>query len=234
MTMTSKEVLARLTWMGSPANVAGMARFGITPKSRILGISIWELGKLKKEIGSDHKLAQELWASGIHEARILASFIEDPAQVTERQLDRWVKDIDSWDIVDQVSALIAHTPFVMKKIRQWSKRDGEFVKRAAFSLIAELAWWDTRLTDADFEPFFPMIKAAATDDRNFVRKAVNWALRNIGKRNRALNRRAIAVAKEIGKLDARAARWIAADALRELTSEKVRARLNAPSRTRTI
>lgn len=215
--------------MASLKNVEGMARFGIKPKSKILGIPIWELRKLKKEIGTDHQMTLKLWSSGIHEARILASFIDDPQKVTEGQLDRWVKDFDSWDIVDQVSGLIAHTPHVIKKIREWVKRDEEFVKRTSFSLIAELAWWEKNMSDKDFIKFFPLIRKAATDERNFVKKAVNWALRNIGKRNKNLNKEAIKLAKEIEKIDNKAARWIAKDALRELTSEKIQARLLALS-----
>jgi len=227
--------------MANPKNVDGMARFGIRPKSKILGVSIWELRKLKKDIGTDHALAQKLWNSGIHEARILASFIDDPKKVTEKQLDRWVSDFDSWDIVDQVSELIAHSPYVLKKIREWSTHEeparnathsvagGEFIKRTAFSLIAELAWWEKKMTDKDFEKFFPIIKKASTDERNFVKKAVNWALRNIGKRNKTLNKRAIQVAKEIQsasrRTNSKSARWIAADAIRELTDEKVQKRL---------
>ena len=205
-----------------------MARFGINPKNT-LGISIYDLRKIAKEIGKDHELALRLWESGIHEARILAGFVDEPEKVTEVQLEKWVKDFDSWDTVDQVSALIAHTPFVIKKIHEWSKRKEEFVKRTAFSLIAEVGWWDKGMGDRDFEQFFPLIKEAATDGRNFVRKAVNWALRNIGKRNKALNRRAIAAAKEIQKIDSKSARWIAADALRELRSPAVQSRLSKKS-----
>ena len=224
--MTYDQVIKKLKSLSNPKNVEGMARFGIRPKSKILGISIWELRKLKKEIGTNHNLAQKLWGSGIHEARILASFIDDPQKVTEKQLDGWVKDFDSWDIVDQVSELIAHTPHVVKKIHEWSKHEEEFIKRTAFSLIAELAWWDKKMTDKDFDQFFPIIKMAATDERNFVKKAVNWALRNIGKRNRVLNKKAINVAKELAESENKTARWVAKDALRELTSEKIQARLN--------
>jgi len=227
--MRHEEIIKKLKSMANPKNVAGMARFGIRPASKILGISIWELRKLKKDIGTDHALAQKLWATGVHEARILASFIEDPMKVTEKQLDRWVSDFDSWDIVDQVSQLIAHTPHVIKKIKEWSKRDEEFIKRTAFSLIAELAWWEKKMTDRDFEKFFQIIKKASTDERNYVKKAVNWALRNIGKRNKTLNKRAIQVAKEIQsanrRTNSKSARWIAADAIRELTGEKVQKRL---------
>ena len=219
-----QEVIQKLKSLKNPKNIEGMARFGISSKNT-LGISIYDLRKIAKEIGKDHQLALKLWDSGLHEARILAGFVDEPEKVTETQLEKWVKDFDSWDTVDQVSALIAHTPFAINKIHEWSRREEEFVRRTAFSLIAEMGWWDKSLKDADFEQFFPLIKSAATDERNFVRKAVNWALRNIGKRNPALNRRAIVVAKEIQKLDSKSARWIAADALRELTSTAVQSRL---------
>jgi 3-methyladenine DNA glycosylase AlkD len=219
--------------MASNGNVEGMARFGIRPTTRVLGISIWDLRVLQREIGTDHRLAQQLWASGIHEARILASFVEDPARVTERQLDRWVRDFDSWDIVDQVSELIAKTPHAKKKIREWAVRDEEFVKRTAFALIAEFAWHDKQMADAEFERFYPLIRRGAADERNFVKKAVNWALRNVGKRNRRLNRSAVVLAKDLARGESRSARWIAADALRELTGDAVQHRLaQAASRTR--
>ena len=221
----AREVLSRLRSMVSPRNVEGMARFGIRPKTTVLGISVWDLRRLKWDLGTDHRLARQLWASGIHEARILASFVEEPAQVTAAQLDRWVRDFDSWDIVDQVSALIAATPHAGAKIRAWAGRKEEFVKRAAFALIAELAWWDKTMTDREFERFYPLITRAATDERNFVKKAVNWALRNIGKRNRRLNRSATVLARNLARSESRSARWIGTDALRELTSLKVKERL---------
>jgi 3-methyladenine DNA glycosylase AlkD len=222
--MQYDEVIARLKAEANADNVAGMARFGISA-TNTLGISIYTLRKMAKEIGQDHELALKLWDSAFHEARILASFIDEPEKVTEAQLERWVNDFDSWDIVDQVSALISKTSYVLKKIHQWAERDEEFVKRTAFSLIAEIAWYDKKMADDEFEPLFLIIKDAATDGRNFVKKAVNWALRNIGKRNMALNQRAIEVAEEIQKIDSKAARWIAADALRELKGEKVQKRL---------
>jgi len=222
---SARSILARLRRIASPEDAAGMARFGIRPRSRVLGISIWELRKIAKETGKSHRLAGELWKSGIHEARILAGFVEEPEKVTEQQLERWVKTFDSWDVVDQVSELFVRTPFARKKIREWSMREEEFVKRTAFTLIAELAWHDKGMADAEFERFFPLIKRGAVDERNFVKKAVNWALRNIGKRNRALNARAIQVAKDIQRMDSRAARWIASDTLRELTGPAVQKRL---------
>jgi len=217
-------VLARLQALANPDNVAGMARYGISTQNT-LGISIYTLRPIAKEIGIDHALALQLWESGIHEARILASFIDDPRQVTEEQMERWVADFDSWNMVDQVSELFGKTIFAHQKIFEWSERPEEFVKRTAFALIAELAWHDKQAPDERFEQFFPVIVCAATDERHYVKKAVNWALRNIGKRNRALNARAIAVAQEIQAVPSRAARWIAADALRELTSPKIQARL---------
>jgi len=222
--MTYEEIISRLKAEANPDNVAGMARYGIST-TNTLGISIPTLRKLAKEIKKDHQLALKLWDYGIHEARILASFIEEPEKVTEAQLEHWVKDFDSWDIVGQVSELISKTPYVLKKIHEWSRSESEFVRRAAFSLIAEVSWYDKKISDGEFEQFFTLIKNAADDERNYVKKAVNWALRNIGKRNKRLNRRAIEVAREIQKIDSKAARWIAADALRELSSEAVQKRI---------
>lgn len=225
--MQCEEVLSRLRSLASPENVAGMARFGISPRNT-LGISVNTLRKLAKEIGRDHTLAQELWASAVHEARILAAMIDDPKHVTWEQMERWVSEIDSWDICDGCcSILFDKTPFAYQKAVEWSAREEEFVKRAGFVLMAVLAVHDKKATDDVFLSFLPLIKREATDERNFVRKAVNWALRQIGKRNRRLNAAAIQAAQEIRQLDSRAARWIAADALRELTSAAVQARLKA-------
>ena len=207
-----------------------MARFVISSKGT-LGISIPNLRRLAREIGRDHELALRLWKSGFHEARILAGFVADPATLTEAQAEQWVNDFDSWDVCDQVVALLEQVPFARKKIRQWAASDREFVKRAAFAMIAGLAVHDKAAADAQFEPFLRLVRRASTDDRNFVKKAVNWALRSIGKRNRRLNLRAVAVTKEIARMDSNAARWIAADALRELRSAAVRRRLQAPRRS---
>jgi len=222
--MEYAEITAELKSMANPVNVEGMARFGISAVTT-RGISIYALRKLAKKIGKRHELALRLWDSGYHEARILPSFSEEPGKVTEAQRERWVADFDSWDVCDQVSELISQTPFVIQKIHEWAGREETFVKRTAFSLIAEIAWHDKKRPYSDFEPLFRLIKDAATDERNFVKKAVNWALRNIGKRNPALNARAVAVAKEIQQLNLKSARWIAADAIRELTSEAVQKRL---------
>jgi len=219
-----ENIILRLKSQANPDNAAGMARYGINIENT-LGVSMPTVRSMAKEIGKNHELAQQLWDSRIHEARILASLIDEPEKVTEEQLERWVSDFDSWDLVDQVSALIAETPYVIRKIHQWAARDEEFVKRAAFSLIAEISFYHKKMDDAEFEQLFPVIVCAATDERNFVKKAVNWALRNIGKRNRSLNGKAIEIATEIQKMDSKSARWIAADAIRELTSEAVQKRL---------
>lgn len=223
--MRHEEVLRRLKSLSNPEAVAGMARFGINPENTY-GVSIPNLRKMARETGRDHPLAQQLWASGIHEARILASMVDDPTKVTEEQMESWVKDFDSWDVCDQVcSNLFDKTTFAYDKAIQWSHRQEEFVKRAAFALMAALAVHDKKAKDEQFMAFLPAIKRESLDDRNYVRKAVNWALRQIGKRNAALNALAIETARDVQAMDSRTARWIASDALRELTSEKVQNRL---------
>ena len=176
--------------------------------------------------GKDHAAALQLWDTGIAEARIVASMVAVPAQLTEEQMDAWVKDFDSWDVCDQVCMnLFEKSPLARRKIVEWASREEEFVKRASFALLACVAWHDRRATDEELIAFLPLVAQAASDERNFVKKAVNWALRTIGKRDRALNRAAIQAAREIQRLDSKAARWIAADALRELESAKVQERL---------
>ena len=217
-------VLARLHSLASPEAVAGMARFGIRPEN-ILGISMPTLRSLAREVGKDHQLALGLWESGIHEARILASMVDVPGLVTEEQMESWVKDFDSWDVCDQVCGnLFDRTPFAYRKAVEWSERSEEFVKRAGFVMMAGLVLHDKRAGDEQFEVFFPCILQESTDDRNFVKKAVNWALRGIGKRSRRLNQRAIETARQIAGIDSKTARWIASDALRELTSEKIQSK----------
>jgi 3-methyladenine DNA glycosylase AlkD len=223
--MQYRQVMRELRARANPDNVAGMARFGINPH-RTLGISMVELRKLARRVGKNHALAQQLWASGLHEARILACLVDEPAQVDEAQLESWVKDFDSWDVCDQCcGSLFDKTPYAYRKAMQWSKREEEFVKRAGFVLMASLAVHDKRAPDAAFEKFLPALVRAADDPRNFVKKAVNWALRQIGKRNRELNVRAIETARQIQALESSTARWIAADALRELTSAAVQKKL---------
>ena len=207
--------------MEKPENVEGMARYGINPKNN-LGISIYKLRPIAKEIGKNHDLALKLWNSGIHDARLLACFIDDPKKVTSKQMDLWAYNFDSWDICDQAcTSLFDLTPLAWEKIIQWSKHEKEFVKRGAFSLIAGLAVHDKNANDKMFEKLFPIIIRESNDNRNYVKKAVNWALRNIGKRNKVLNKKAIETAKNILKIDSKTARWIANDAIRELTNEKV-------------
>jgi 3-methyladenine DNA glycosylase AlkD len=218
------DTLARLQAMANPDNLAGMARYGISTQDT-LGISIYELRKVAKDTGFDHQLAGELWDTGIHEARILASYLEQPEWVSAEQMERWAADFDSWDVCDQVCDLFDRTAFAYAKAFDWSTRPEEFVKRAAFALMAGLAVHDKAASNEQLAQFFPVIVHEANDERNFVKKAVNWALRNIGKRNRALNALAIQTAQEIAQNPSKAARWVAADALRELKSEKIQRRL---------
>lgn len=223
--MKYKQVLKKLKSLSNPKAVAGMARFGINPKNTY-GVSIPNLRDMAKEIGLNHKLAQQLWKSGIHEARILACMIDDPKKVTKKQMEKWVKDFDSWDICDQCCTnLFDKTEFAYQKAIEWSKKKEEFIKRAGFAMIAVLAWHDKEAKDKQFEKFFPIIKRESTDNRNFVKKSVNWALRQIGKRNLNLNKKAIKTAKQIKKIDSKTAKWIASDSLRELTSKAVQKRL---------
>ncbi len=223
--MQYDDILDRLKILSDPEAVAGMARFGISAENTY-GISIPNLRKIARETGIDHVLARQLWESGIHEARILASMIDAPKMVTEEQMEEWAKEFDSWDVCDQCCMnLFEKTPFAYQKAVEWSSNDTEFIKRAGFVLMARLAVSDKKAEDRQFEDFFPIIKREASDSRNFVKKAVNWALRQIGKRNVNLNGRAIEVAEEVQKIDSGSAKWVASDAIRELTSEAVRGRL---------
>ncbi len=225
--MQFDNIMGKLEALADPKAAAGMARFGINPKN-IYGISIPNLRKTAKEIGVDHTLAQQLWASGIHEARILASMIDDPKMVNEEQIERWVNDFDSWDVCDQCCMnLFEKTKFAYQKTVEWSSNNKEFSKRAGFVLMARLAVSDKQAKDQQFKPFFSLIKREAGDNRNFVKKAVNWALRQIGKRNLNLNGIAIATAQEIQRQNSRSAKWIATDAIRELTSHAIQQRLQA-------
>jgi 3-methyladenine DNA glycosylase AlkD len=222
---TAKDVMAKLQSKSRPDQLSGMARYGMAVERR-LGVSVPDMRKLAKEIGKDHKLALELWKTGIAEARIVAAMVDEPAKLTEEQMEDWVKDIDSWDVCDQVCMnLFEKNQLAWKKVTEWSDRKEEFVKRTAFSLIACVAWHDKKTGDEKFIELLPIIIKGATDERNFVKKAVNWALRTIGKKNLNLNKAAIGAAKEIQRLDSKAARWIASDALRELQGEAVQTRL---------
>lgn len=223
--MKYEEILKQLKSLSNPEAIEGMARFGINPNNTY-GVSIPDLRKIAQETGKDHTLALQLWSSGIHEARILAGMIDEPEKVTGEQMEAWVADFDSWDVCDQVcSNLFDKTGLAYQKAIEWSDREEEFVKRAGFVLMAALAVHDKKAGDEKFLEFLPVIKKEAFDDRNFVKKAINWALRQIGKRNMNLNRAAIETAKEIQGIDSKAAKWIASDALRELTDEKTQKRL---------
>lgn len=220
-----EDILKRLEEKAKPENVEGMARYGISSAGR-LGVSVPDMRKLAKEIGMDHELALKLWETGIQEARIVAAMIDAPQELTESQMEAWAKDLDSWDVCDQVCMnLFEKSPLAWKKIDDWSQREEEFVKRAAYALLACLAWHDKGAEDSQFTAMFPVVIRGATDGRNYVKKAVSWALRNIGKRNLALNAAAIEAAKEVQQIDSKPARWVAAQVLRELESQAVQDRL---------
>jgi len=223
--MDTSEIIKLLKKNADQDKVAGMSRFGINPENT-LGISIYDLQRFAKKIGVDHRVALELWNTGIHEARILAGYIDNPGEVTEEQMENWVKDFNSWDVCDQVcSTLFDRTEFAHEKAIEWSSREEEFVKRSGFVLMATLAVHSKEADEKDFEKFFPIIIRESSDERNYVKKAVNWALRQIGKRNISLNRKAIKIAERIQKIKSRSAKWIASDALRELKSEKIQNRV---------
>ncbi len=218
--MTYTEILRKMKSYYNPRNLAGMARFGINVK-KAYGVPTPALRRMARDIGRNHALAERLWASGIHDAKSLAALVDNPTEVTEEQMERWARDFDSWDIVDGcVNNLFRKTPFAYAKAKEWTSREEEYIKRAGYVMMACLAVHDKAAADSVFERFLRIIKRGATDERNFVKKAVNWALRQIGKRNLQLRERAIKAATEIQKLDSSAGRWIAADALRELTSAK--------------
>lgn len=215
-----KEILKKLEKLGSEKNRKGMQKFGINIENAF-GISVTNLRKLAKEIGKNHQLAIELWNTGNHEAKHLASMIADPKLVTKSLMNKWVKDFNSWDICDGTcSNLFRKTPYAKVKIFEWAKSNKEFVRRTAFSLIAYLAVHDKKRNDEEFLEFFELIKKYSNDERNFVKKAVNWSLRQIGKRSKYLNEKAVLVAKEIKQMDSKTSKWIANDALRELTNPK--------------
>ena len=231
MRARTREALGELRAAADPTRIPGMAHVGINVE-RALGVSIPHCRRIARGDRLDHALALDLWATGIHEARILASMVDDAALVTDEQMEDWVVGFDSWDLCDQVCGnLFGPTPFAFRKARAWTRRPEEFVKRAGFTLIAERAVHDRERDDAFWLTWLPVVRGGATDDRNYVRKAVNWALREIGKRDLALNAAAIAEAERLLEIDARSARWIARDALRELRSEAVQERLRRRAAT---
>ena len=218
--MTSSQIIDQLKQLSNASYLNGMQRFGID-SSKALGVKLPDLRKLAKRIKKNHQLALELWATGIHEARILASLVDDPKLVTPQQMDIWANDFSSWDVCDQVCGnLFDRTPYAIDKALEYSRSEKEFVKRTGFVLMAEFAVHDKKADDLEFIRFFPVIEREAWDDRNFVKKAVNWALRQIGKRNPALNYLAVEIAKQIALQNSRSAKWIAQNALSELQKWK--------------
>jgi 3-methyladenine DNA glycosylase AlkD len=220
-----KQVIDRLKSISDPKAVEGMARFGIQ-SSNSFGVSVPKLRTLAREVGRDHLLASQLWETGLHDARLLATMIDDPRQVTVAQMEKWVRDFDSWDVVDGCCGnLFDKTPFAVSRAKEWCRREAEYEKRAGFALMAELAVHDKNATDQVFLDFLPLIIGGASDKRNFVKKAVNWSLRQIGKRNLKLNKAAAKTALKIRKMESGSAKWVASDALRELKSPQVQERL---------
>lgn len=227
------EIIKKLKQKANAKNLAGMVRFGISPKNT-LGVSMPDLRIIAKGIKKElkekpsilHKLALGLQQTKIHEACILAGLIDVPELVAKKQMDIWASGFDSWDVCDQVCMnLFDKTPFAFNKAKEYAQKDKEFVKRTGFALMASLAVHDKKAKDSQFIDFFPFIVRASQDERNFVRKAVNWALRQIGKRNLNLNKQAIKIAKEIQAMDSKTAKWIANDTLRELNSKAIQKRL---------
>ena len=225
LTIQCRAILEELKSSGNPASAEGMARYGINTE-HAYGVSIPNLRKIARAIGKSRPLAEALWFSGIHEARILAGMVYPPAEIIGRQMEEWVRDFNSWDLCDQCcNNLFRKAVDARGKAVEWSSRDEEFVKRAGFVLMACLAVHDKKAADAEFLGFMLIIKRESVDSRNFVKKAVNWALRQIGKRNLRLNQAAFATANEINEMNSAAAKWIAADAIRELESDAVQKRL---------
>jgi 3-methyladenine DNA glycosylase AlkD len=225
MNAETSGVVDELRALADPARLPGMARVGINVE-RAIGVSMPNVRKLGRRLHPEHRLALDLWGTGIHEARILASVVDDPGEVTREQMETWAVDFDSWDLCDQVIGnLFDRTSFASLAARAWAERDEEFVKRAGFTLIATRAVHDRTSPDRTFTAWFPTIRRGAADDRNYVRKAVSWSLRQIGKRNRALNAAAIAEAEALAVSTMPSRRWVGRDALRELRREEIQRRL---------
>lgn len=223
-----KIVLKELYSKANPKNVKGMARFGIKNNKQVLGIPTKSLFAMAKNIGINQTLAIDLWQTGIYEARILAALIADPKLMTKSIMNEWVRDFDNWAVCDGVCLhCFRYTPYAHQVVHKWISKKSEFVRRAGFTMIATLAVGDKKSEDEVFIKYLPLIKEYSTDERNYVKKAVNWALRQIGKRNLKLNTAAIKTAREIHKLKSSSAKWIASDALRELRSVAVQERLKS-------
>ncbi len=226
----AEAVVAELKRMGTKKTLDGMARYGL-PSDHAFGVTVSDLQKLAKQLGRSHELAVALWDTGWYEARMLAAYVDEPARVTHAQMDRWCRDFDNWGICDTVCfVLFDRTPHAWRKVEQWSRRSEEFVKRAAFALLWGLTVHDKQADDDAFVRCLPLVECAATDERHYVKKAVNMALRAIGKRNPALNAAAVAVARRLAASPDAAPRWAGKDALRELTSLAVTKRLAARAR----
>ena len=207
----------------------GMARYAI-PSDKAFGVPVGAIRAVAKSLGQSHELAQALWKTGHYEARMLATFVDEPARVTPQQMDRWCKDFDNWAICDTACfALFDRTPHAFKKVPAWARSKEEFVKRAAFALLASLTVHAKDAKDADFLRLMPLLERGAQDERNFVKKAVNWALRSLGKRSLALHRAALEIAERLAQQSEAAPRWVGKDALRELSSSSVKRRLAAKS-----
>ncbi|MDW5564007.1 MAG: DNA alkylation repair protein [Methanomassiliicoccus sp.] len=222
------KVMDELRARSNEASRAGMARYGIDTTAALGGSSVPQMRAMARRLGKNHAVAAALWSTGVHEARILATMVDEPTTVTEEQMEAWALEFRSWDLCDQCCTnLFVATPYAWPKAVEWPRRPEEFVRRAGFVLMAVLAVHDKKAPDARFLDLLPVIENGADDDRNFVRKAVNWALRQIGKRDMELNRAAVECALRIAGRESKAARWIAADALRELRDDVVQARLQA-------
>ncbi|HZQ90525.1 MAG TPA: DNA alkylation repair protein [Terriglobales bacterium] len=222
---SAKQVVAELKRLADKKTLTGMARYGL-PSDKAFGVPVNKIQALGKRLGRNHQLAADLWQTGWHEARMLAAFVDDPAQVTPAQMDRWCRDFDNWGICDTVCFhLFDCTPHAFARVTQWSKKSGEFQKRAAFALLACLALHDKQAPDEHFIRGLALIEGAATDERNFVKKGVSWALRLIGRRNRALNSAAVKLAQRLAASPGASARWIGKGAVKELTSPAVLRRL---------
>lgn len=225
--MEYQSIVDELKSLSDPNTLEGMSRYGINVE-KALGVSIPKLRLLAKKIGINHELALSLWNVDYHETKFLAGMIDDPKLITSEQMEKWAKDFDSWDVCDQTcNNLFRKSPLAFSKAFEWCKRDEEFIKRAGFVLMANLAVHDKKREDKDFELFLKEVYSGSNDDRVYVKKAVNWALRQIGKRNNNLNKKAIETANNIKNLEFKSAKWIASDALRELNNPKILARIKS-------
>jgi 3-methyladenine DNA glycosylase AlkD len=232
--MTVQQILAHLERLGTKKNREGMARYGIVAK-KVFGVSVAQLHQMAKRTGRDHALAAKLWATGWYEARMLAAFVDEPARVTPAQMDRWARGFDNWAICDtHCMHLFDRTPHAWKKVAAWARRDEEFVRRAGFALLASLAIHDKAAPDAPFRAGLTLVERYAGDDRNFVKKAVNWALRSVGRRNRALHTAAMQLSKRLAASEEASRRWIGKDALRELTGPVVTRQLGNRERAKRV